>query len=434
MSYRVLIRAFTLRRDIASAKLIAETLRRHHGCSVAIGCGRNFRRYLTSWRPHAVIVNVISCIPQAREQALPGAVVVHWPGEGANRAEVSDPHFLKVRGNGTGLLDQLDLFLPWGEFTRQVFIDEFGEGKADKAVACGNYRLDLLKYSPKSNLERRTVGFIGRFGGLNSFDRRPTIASLVDIPENVAKLQFMLDQFGAMLKLIDAIVKNTGMNISIRPHPLEAPEGYQRLLAKYPGRIEVDDSFDFAGWVYRQKAILSPASTSFIEPYLLKVPLINIDHLLEKENFLAKRELFTSYDGPGFKPRTLDETLDLIRDPALKAGDERFPKMESYLKDVHGWPSSESAIARGCAEIMAKLKERRFPALTFHTPKPLVDLADTAHFCRAHWLGGDYHANFQFCPAYHKFPAYYRQAVDNLLANQPQPPPGADPAMWPTGH
>ena len=85
-----------------------------------------------------------------------------------------------------------------------------------------------------------------------------------------------------MINLIHRIIDETEYNISIRPHPLEAPEGYDFMLTKKPfkGRVEIDDSLDLAHWTAQQKVIVAPSSTSFFESYLLDIPVINIDYLI----------------------------------------------------------------------------------------------------------------------------------------------------------
>ncbi len=52
--YRIVIRAFTLRRDIAAALLLARLLERA-GCHVIVASSRDFLRTIRYWSPAAVL-------------------------------------------------------------------------------------------------------------------------------------------------------------------------------------------------------------------------------------------------------------------------------------------------------------------------------------------------------------------------------------------
>ena len=80
---RIVIRAFTLRRDGALSILLEKELTRL-GCSVIVASSRDFVRTMKYWNPNAVVVNTVGQVERSRELA-PDAAVVMMPGEGGKR-------------------------------------------------------------------------------------------------------------------------------------------------------------------------------------------------------------------------------------------------------------------------------------------------------------------------------------------------------------
>ena len=67
--YRIIIRAFTLRRDAAASMLFAALLRKQ-GADVIITSGRDFQRTVRHWNPDAIIVNTVGQIERLMRQML----------------------------------------------------------------------------------------------------------------------------------------------------------------------------------------------------------------------------------------------------------------------------------------------------------------------------------------------------------------------------
>ena len=97
-----------------------------------------------------------------------------------------------------------------------------------------------------------------------------------------------------MVETIKYLVENSDLKISIRPHPLEAPENYKYLQSFFPGRIHVDDSIDLANWMAKQSVICSPSSTSFLEAYLTKTFIINLDQMSNLLKWVKTNQSFTA--------------------------------------------------------------------------------------------------------------------------------------------
>ena len=75
--YRIVIRAFTLRRDAAAAIIFAELLKQQ-GADVVIASSRDFQRTVRHWNPDAVVVNTVGQIARLMKQA-PEAAIILWP-------------------------------------------------------------------------------------------------------------------------------------------------------------------------------------------------------------------------------------------------------------------------------------------------------------------------------------------------------------------
>ena len=97
-----------------------------------------------------------------------------------------------------------------------------------------------------------------------------------------------------MVETIKYLVENSDLKISIRPHPLEAPENYKYLQSFFPGRIHVDNSIDLANWIANQSIICSPSSTSFLEAYLTKTFVINLDQMTNLMEWVKTNQSFTA--------------------------------------------------------------------------------------------------------------------------------------------
>lgn len=409
--YRIVIRAFTLRRDAASAMIFAELLRKR-GADVIIASSRDFQRTVRHWNPDAIVVNTVSQIPRLIKQTTNTAIVL-WPGEGAQSIESSDP---KQLGGWPDAYDRLDLALLWGRKTEEYFHQTLPNADHSKLVVCGNPRLDLVKFNPGLVLgERSTVGFVGRFHTLNRYNAVPTIYSLQHAGKR-DNVIWQVEVFVTMITIIHRIIEETELNISIRPHPLEAPEGYGFMDTEpFRGRVVIDDSMDLAAWTARQRVIVAPSSQSFYESYLLRTPTINLDPLTGTAELIrrltphaAKSQLVSA------NPETYDEVLELIVNTPSAPRAE--PEVDHHLDEFHDWFSPHSAIARGADALMEMLRSRPRPAGR-HLPTAMMGTWDRISFRRA--VRRDrLHANFNFHKHYHRPPDYFDTILENIEAGK----------------
>lgn len=406
---RIVIRAFTLRRDAAAALLLARQLEQR-GCVVIVASSRDFVRTMRFWKPDVAVINTVGQIRRCAELS-PDAAIVFLPGEGANAKKHSDATLLAADPAAFGIADK---FLLWGEATERFFWESLPKADREKIVVCGNPRLDLAKFNfDLLNIpaEAKTIGFIGRYHTLNRYNAVPAIFSMQS-PEKRNGVMWQVENFFCSITIIRRLIEETDFRISIRPHPLEAPEGYSFMKEGFfAGRVEIDGSLDLAAWTARQRVIVAPSSQSFYEAYVLGVPVVNIDPLTGNADRIrgitpnAALSQEVSYN-----PGSYDEAVQLIRQ-GLRAP-IRNHDIDRHLAEFHDWNSPNSATARA-AEAIMEVAEKKKTAAGTRAPTMAMDLWDRASFRRAHWRD-PLHANFSYHRHYHPAPAYFRTILENI--------------------
>ncbi|HCP00460.1 MAG: hypothetical protein CL573_01855 [Alphaproteobacteria bacterium] len=407
--YRIIIRAFTLRRDIASSVILARLLERA-GAQVIIASGRDFTRLLRNWNPDAILINTVGQIKRCAELA-PNASIILWPGEGAQPLPSSDATQL---AQWPEAYERLSLALLWGPRNLDYFAQTMPHHDRSKLVMCGNPRLDMVKFNPDLlNVEKKTIGFIGRFHSLNRYNSVPAIFSL-QYPEKRNGVVWQVESFITMITLIHRIINETDLLISIRPHPLEAPEGYEFFNeGPFEGRVEIDNSFDVADWTARQRVIITPSSQSFYESYVLGTPTIQMDQLSKTSDMIRQITPFAAMSQlVGYQPESYDEAIELIaHDPSVPP--IQNDEVDVHLDEFHDWSSNTSSIARAEGAIMAHLANRKRPRGKA-VPKALMQLWDRISFARVH-KRDPLHQNFNYHESYHVIPDYYENVVNNII-------------------
>ena len=408
---RVVIRAFTLRRDIATALLLARQLEQR-GCAVIVASGRDFLRTLRFWKPDVAVINTVGQIQRCAELA-PGTAIVMLPGEGANAKKHCDAVHLAAAPEA---YEKADKFLLWGKATDGYFREMLPDADHGKLTVCGNPRLDLAKFNPellRKPAAQKTVGFIGRYHVLNRYNAVPAIFSM-QRPEKREGVLWQVEDFFCTITLIRRLIEETDYQISLRPHPLEAPEGYSFMNEGFfAGRVEIDDSLDVAAWTARQRVIVAPSSQSFYEAYVLGVPVINIDPLTGNAERI--RELTPNAalsQSVSYKPGSYDEAIELVKQ-SLEAP-TRNPEIDRHLDAFHDWFAPASAIGRAAVEI-ARVANGGRRRTGMRLPTALLDLWDRASFHRA-TRRDPLHANFSYHRHHHPTPGYFETIIANIHA------------------
>lgn len=413
--YRVVIRAFTNRRDVAPMELLKRLLERR-GCEVMLANTRNFDRFLKYWKPHAVIVNTISSVMV--KEKYPDAKVIFFSGEGFHGP--NDPH-VSIWKDNPKFYSNMDMGLLWGDAIKQQCDEGFTDGEdVSKLHVVGNPKLDLVHFSPNiPKPKTESIGVVCRFPKLNDHLGRSTMHFLgteFQLEETLVQAKSAT----TMLNVVKEILEKTDYNVSIRPHPHEQVETYFDNVThwfgqKYKNRVEIDDSLFMPQWIAQQRAIISPTSTSYLEAYLQNVPVVNIDYLSDILSFNKDYIAFTKeWQEAALLPKTMEELIDLLKDDeSLKVKPD--PVIEEQLKDYCTGGEKNSACLNATHLILQLLENAQFPE-TKSVPYKIVDLMDDISF-RRNMHRNKLHHNFCYRKGYHKIPAYVDDIVDNIEKN-----------------
>lgn len=412
MRYRVLIRAFTLRRDLCQSYVLAKLLERQ-GCSVVIACCRNFKPYLEKWNPHAVVVNTTGAVQHTVDSGS-NAIIFHWAGEGGVPKDWWVPIFISL---GKKYYSKIEKILLWGQWDYRHF-DAIPDLR-DKCVVTGSAKIDMVKYFPKIPRDngKKSIGIVGRFTCLNNYSGQSALVSLC----NPVKRQDILDeveQFSRIVRICKHIIDKTDYVISYRPHPLESPENLEPVQREYFGkRFTIDSSYDFVGWLQKQDIVLAPASSTMFETYLMDKPVINLDKIKEAGEISIQYEFNRFLYSGSIHPESYEEVFSLLdASPRAKVNDE---EMVNWLNDMHFVNRPDSAIKAAADEIVKTLKEKKFTFRPFISRR-LINLYDWYLFLKSMYHGSKLHANFNYMPGYHRIPTYYDEIVKNILENKIQ--------------
>lgn len=418
--YRVVIRTTAARRDAATAALLGQLLE-EMGCAVLVTSTRDFDITMTLWRPHVVVLSVMGRAARARELS-PASAVVYIDAEG-----FLAPGFTIAEwwAENLELLQQFDLALVWGERVVEECREALPAEQARKIKAVGNPKLDFVRYLPadlqKPQSERDSIGVVCRFGTINQYEGVPPIRTIPNkiYGNNAERVVVEVHGFDAVVSAIHTILRNTHYRISIRPHPFEQVESYERHVIPlhfdaYRDRIEVDTSLEFCAWASKQKALVSPTSSSFLEAYLLGIPIVNLDRIAGTDRFMRDYSSVTSeWQQASTTPKNVDELAEIV------TGDLAPPPpnddIERQLSEYCDWDNGGSACMRAAVEILSFLEATRFPG-QFHWPRWLVDLRDNISFRRA-LRRNPLHHNFNYRRGYHRLPAHFDAMVDRIMAD-----------------
>ncbi len=409
MKYRVVIRAFTLRRDVASAAILAKLLERQ-GCEVFIACVRNFNWVVKQWRPHAIVLNTIGKILPTRKVA-PDALIFHQPSEGSEFLEQSDAMLFKKHPSS---YDEVAGVFVWGKVPNSYYDEVMPGCDKSKLYLCGNPRLDLVKFNPdllKNKEHSTSIGVVARFSQINDHNGAPTSHFLMR-PWNLPRVMRQCIGFHVTMRLIERILEETDYRVSFRPYPLEAPGTYSTYPKSFLGeRFDVDDSLDFANWVSHQRALVTQVSTTFLDPYLLRIPILSIDRIVDSFGSVNKWDGYVSMDA-GEVPESIEAAVDLIKNGLPEP--RPVPSVEDALENIHAYTMPGSALQRSAAIIVDKMRLTKF-APRPHMPRWAVELRDWLSFKRACYHD-PFHVNLNYKSGHHRLPAYFDRIVDNTLA------------------
>ncbi len=419
MKYKIVIYGFTLMRDVGSS-LVLKNLLELKGSKVVIASSSNIDKVMQYWKPDALIINTVAKIKKYKSY-FKKVKIIYLAGEGGEPEQSHDARYLSTgyvlddkRKDYKGEYENIDQMLLWGEYDLKLFKKYFPNDIKEKIIV-GNPRLDLTKYRPKKiKKENNTIGFISRFNMINSFNRKP-LASVLGFKGNLERSQLQSKQFCSFWKIFQHIIDKTDYNISYRAYTLEAVDIIENIFKKeFGNRIIVDSSIVFAEWVQKQSVIITPASTSFFEPYILKIPIINIDKIIGDEVVFQSRKMFPyasfSYD-VGYNPETNQELYNLI-DSSQSLIAKENEKINNFLNYVHNYDVESSALENSANSIIDFLKKDK-PIFSIRLPLVLIKIMNWLLFKRAISSNNSL-KYFIYNEFFHKIPPYCREVISNI--------------------
>ena len=149
-NYRILIRAFTCRRDVAYSLLLKSILEKM-GSKVIVSSLRQFETAIKLWKPHAVIVNVQGVSVRVKE-LMKDTFVILVPGEGGEIGKNSIAQIWKTLPSE--FLNTTDLTFFWNKMSMEECKRTFPHIKKNKLILSGNPKFDLIKFLPKKKKKK----------------------------------------------------------------------------------------------------------------------------------------------------------------------------------------------------------------------------------------------------------------------------------------
>jgi hypothetical protein len=228
-------------------------------------------------------------------------------------------------------------FLLWGHAHLNPF-REFHPEYLERCKVVGHPRLSrfCVGSARRKRRNRKTIGFISRFGKLNCFDQRGNMSLIYDGMKNDEQVQATYENSPDMdiedlvyteaidLRITFLIMKalkgNDEYDFVVKPHPREDASQWRSFVEKYgiTARVFKWDA-PFAAWLGEVDYIVGPPSTSFYDILAQGRKPICTDRIVSKR---AGHILTESDDNNQilqylYRPASLQELLEAIREDRI---------------------------------------------------------------------------------------------------------------------
>jgi hypothetical protein len=154
----------------------------------------------------------------------------------------------------------------------------------------------------------------------------------------------------------------------------------------------------------RQHAVISPTSTTFLESYLLGVPLISLESLAGVSEVGRRISPTASrISGTCFAPTSDQEFFEIIEDDTAHV--KQSQEIDKHLVNVHGVGQTKPPMLNLATDIMSLASQvcrpsRSYPAL----PTFSVDLIDAMLVRKWQRKTCGLHGNFNYLRGFHEVP------------------------------
>ena len=317
----------SLKRDLLVANVLKLKLQKKY--SVYLISRSNYKKILKLVTPdiYIIIKNFLKNMENDIADTLKKAHTIVIDAEGAMNEERCHFHLEHLAVKLDEILPYIKKSFVWNENFKN-FINKHVSHELEKIEVVGSSKVSLSFLSNKLNFSKikKKVGFVGRFGCINSFN-------LVTALETSIERIFHKDEYrhGAIgelkvlevyINLIKKILSETNYSISIRPHPNEYYESWD-VLRKMDKRIEISEKYsDFLEWMNEQDLIISTPSTSMVEPLLNKIPLVSIHKILNASGIHNYYEdMLRPFRDNAIIPNNFEEIIDLLNSNEIKNPD-----------------------------------------------------------------------------------------------------------------
>ena len=419
MKYRILIRAFTARRDVMYFQIIAKLLEKKN-CDVIISSLRSFDFFIKFWKPHAIIFNTQGDSLSLKKKS-PSSKIIFIPGEGAELYENS----IASLWNKLGMdhYNSVDLTFLWSKYSLDECKKKIKIFDEKKFCVSGNPKLDIVQFNRpiKKKNKIKTIGISCRYSTINHHEGVPVVRTLLPNREIATNFTFAsMFSFHTMMLIIEKLLKTTDLEINIRPHPNEAADTYLNYVIpyfkNYKKRIKINSSICIVDWFKEIDVMLSPTTTSIYEATLLNIPIVSIEKLSPSVIYSAKEsEQSKEFIDSLTSPKSVESLVNLlIKNFKIKTSSNTV--IMNQLKKLHLWPRKQSACLIIANEISNLLKRNKMKS-SFFIPKRILLFIDKIKFKRAMKIN-PLHWNFNYSETYYKLPKDFDYIINSILKNK----------------
>lgn len=408
---KVLIKAMGARRD-GGYCLLLKAILEEYGFKVFISCTRNMDFALKFWRPDIVILSNFFGVEKVK-RISPSTFVILLEGEGftINDSDRADHSY-----KNQFYLKMYDLIFLWGDAQLKGFKKYRNKVNIDNIYAIGNPKMDLIRYLPldKVKKKKKTIGFLTRFSGINHHEGIPALRNL----QMKHQLDFRianLKSYYIMHRAVNLILENTNYNVSIRPHPHESVDTYYKYVLpsfkKFKNRIEIDENLFIPEWISNQKCIISTTTTTFLESYVMKTPMINLDFISGIDKWSKDYGVIAaSWIDASYLPRNFNQLIKLVKKRLIV---KKNKKIEEQLEKNCNFNHNKSGLLNFVTILNKKYKRR---TTKFGLPLFFLEWYDKYIFKKT-LKRNPLHKNFSYEKNYHKAPNYIDAYVSKIMDN-----------------
>ena len=408
---KVLLRSMGVRRD-AGYCLVLKAMLEKYGYKVFISCTRNFDFALKFWKPDIVILSNFSGVEKVKKLS-PNSFVIFLEGEGFN---LHDSYMADYCYENRHILKLYDLILLWGDVHVNSFKKYKNKINTNNIFAIGNPKIDLIRYLPLNKIKKtiKTIGFLTRFSTINHHEGIPVLRNL----QMEWQLNYgigSLKSYNVMHKAINLILENSNYNISIRPHPHESVDTYYKYVlpsfSKFKNRIKIDENLFIPEWIANQKYIISTTTTAFLESYIMKTPMINLDFISGIHKWSKDyAEVTAKWIDASYLPKSFNEFIRLVKKKPIFKKDK---KIEKQLEENCNFSKNKSSLYN-VVRMLNKFYKRKKIKLSF--PLFCIELFDKYIFKKTLKQNPN-HKNFSYEKNHHKSPRYINDYVLKIMEN-----------------